>query len=155
MMNKSFQGISEKFLAGLPQMVIGIIGMSLFGAATLVFLILAVTLPFKRVFWTLFVCFGSGFAVSGVISAAGATKRNLAKRMRSYYEILDSRKVMTIEDMAAGTGRAPRLIQKDIREARKRKMAPDIWTDTEMTNIILGWKMYDLFLESEKNRKQR
>ena len=156
MMNKPAQRIGLRIPAGIPQLVLGIIGMSLFGAATLVFFILAMSpLPFENVFRILCSSFGGVFAASSILMTYGATKKKLAGRMRSYYEQLEIRRVMPIDDIAAITGRSPRMIRKDIREARKKNMAPDLWTDAGMANIILGRRVYEVFLEEEKNRKRQ
>ena len=154
-MNKPAQGIGLNIPAGIPQFVLGIIGMSLFGSAALVFLMLAMSpLPFEDVFMTLFSGFFLGFSGSTAMMTYGRTKRKLANRMRSYYEQLDIRRVMPIDDLAAMTDLSPRMIRKDIRDARKKKMAPDLWTDAGMANVILGRRVFEVFLEEERNRKR-
>lgn len=134
-------------------MVLGIIGLSLFGSATIVFLILALVLS-PWVFWVLFFCFGGASAISCALTTTGASKRKLARRMRNYYTVLEVRKIMSYEDIAAEAGRSARLVRKDIRDARRKKMAPDLWTDEEESKVILGREKYQRYLESEKDRKR-
>jgi hypothetical protein len=62
---------------------------------------------------------------------------------------------MAVNELAAGTGRTPKLIRKDIRDARQKNMAPDLWTDEKMLNVILGMDAYQRFLENENSRKQQ
>lgn len=137
---------------GIVRIVLGIIGMVTFGLCTLAFGIAGgVGMP---VFAPIAGACALAFAGSTVVTSSGFGTNKLAKQAQKYYSLFEKKKVYTLEEMAALTGRAPKKIKKDIRKMKGRGWLLDLIYDEGETSLMKGDDTYQQYLESRDHAAQ-
>lgn len=140
---------------GLPAMVFGVLGLVTTGLLSLAFGLVALLTAGLSMLVTAALSL-AGFVGSGLLLGSGVTKRKLAGRVRRYYAmLLQYKNVLTFENIAKITGMTQEAAKKDIKKAMDKKMMPDVRMDVQETCIMRGPEAYQLYVETEKARRQR
>lgn len=141
--------------AGIAQMTLGILGIVLSAVGMLaVGVVGAVGLLSGGIAAPMLILAGTTAASAGVM-AAGIGKRSLASKAYRMRLLLEEKKVCTIDQLAAVNARTPAQTRQDVKKALKMGYLPEVRMDAEETCAMLGADAFQLYLDSEKARKQK
>lgn len=138
---------------GLGRMLIGGLGLGLFGIGALISLGLALAVGTQ--FWPLCIGFGLMGAAGAGLLGSGRSRGRLKERLQKYYAILAQNPVRTYDELAAATGSEPKQIKRDIKAARRVAALPDVKSDAADTMLICGdeaWQHYQASVETQQQR---
>jgi hypothetical protein len=138
---------------GMVRLVLGILGLVVFGVGAVIFA--ALNLVSVSVFRPLTAGFGAMAALSAVFTGSGAAASRLSGRARQYDALFDKKPVCTLAEMAAATGHEPKKIRKNIKRAQKQGMLRDLRFDAGETCVIRGEEAWRQYLESRKTMAER
>ena len=159
---RQLQIIRDRMYARQPKgnvmgTVMGVIGYTFSGfllmaAATIA--LLMIVWPAKIFGASALICavLGTGFLGLGV---AGSKIRGKVKRFREYVKIIGDRAYCNIEELANKTGKTPKMVIKDIRKMIEDKMFLQGHMDQKETCLIVTNEMYNQYLLTEKQAKER
>lgn len=137
---------------GMVRIVLGIVGMVTFGLCTLAFGIAGIAMG--SLFGPVAGVCALAFAGSTVVASSGFDTNKLAKQAQKYYALFDKKKVYTLDEMAALTGRPPKKIKKDIRKMKAKGWLLDLIYDEGETSLMKGEDTYRQYLESRDHAAQ-
>lgn len=149
---------NQRISRGFPQIVLGSVGAFFFIPATFVFLASLLTmteLPTLIVGVVLTVLCAAAALASVSFLVTGIGKYGLADRAVRLSKLLQGKKVCTLDELAAETGRSRKQIKRDLRKIRARNMIPEIRTDADGTCVMWGQDTYEQHLRSEEARMQK
>ena len=145
--NKSLRGVFSMvagygmaILSGLAALFMlflnWLTGISLFGISVWFFLILA--------------------AVFAVVGAKGGGYRSRMKQLERYMKIMDGRDVVTLEELASGTGKSVKEVSKDLKAMIQDGMfASEAYLDPQNTTLMTSRKAYQQYVDTMKAYEQR
>lgn len=85
----------------------------------------------------------------------GIVQRKRLGRAERYFRLCGSRKFITIENLAKGTGKKLRKVQKDIQKMLSLGMFPEGHLDEQKTCFMLTDAVYQQYQEAENGRRIR
>ena len=100
--------------------------------------------------------FGVLTAIFAYIGARGGGYRARLRQLEQYMKIMDGRDVVTIEELAHGSGKSVKEVQKDLKAMIKDGMfASEAYMDPDGTNLMTSRKAYQQYQDTMKACRQR
>ena len=97
-----------------------------------------------------------GAAGAGVgLGFAGVRKTRLVKRFRQYLDVMGGRTYITLQELAAGTGRSIEKVRKDLKKMVQQGFFPQAYLDQKETTLMLDSNTYQQYLATQEAYEQR
>lgn len=140
--------------SGTTFQVLGIVGMSLFGLASLVLTAVAAGTGFIGV-WLADLITGGLFAGSGIMLSAGLKLKRRVTRFRNYVKQVGEKQYCKIEELAKAVGKSKNFVRKEIGYMIDNGFFLQGHVDQSGTTLITSNDMYEKYLQAENSRKDR
>ncbi|MDL2323540.1 5-bromo-4-chloroindolyl phosphate hydrolysis family protein [Ruminococcaceae bacterium OttesenSCG-928-A16] len=139
---------------GVLPVVLGAVGLGLFAVLFLVSGVLTLASVAAGGLASV-VLAAAGLLASSISLGFGASRRALGTRINHYYNLLEQKNVQTIDELAAAAASPVAQVKNDVQKAMRKQLMPGVRVDTTGTTLMLGDEAYNLYLETETNRKQK
>lgn len=126
-----------------------------FCIAAVSFLGLTMIERFAKGFFFGAVCFGLVGAACILFGITGTRKRGQLKRFNQYIKAMGSNLYYNIEDFARNLGYSEKVILKDLKEMIRSGVFKEGHLDKQETCLMISDKMYDQYLETQKNYEEQ
>ncbi len=141
-------------VAGVVQLVMGIVFTSGFGITTLIMLMLLAASS-EELFLIMTVIFGA-ITFGGVQNIVrGSKKIGLVNRFRDYAKVIGNRSYISIEELTGRTGRGKKAVLRDLKQMMQKKMFLQGRLDEKQTTFMLTDEAYEQYRQAEEGRKNR
>jgi len=142
---------------GMIGLVLGIIGVLIFGAVLIVLLIFTMIFGNKTdTFAILDVVFFIMFGLSMFLLVRSIISRRLLARIARYNSFfIGGRTAIPVSEIANQTGFSEETVRGDMRKMKQKNMHFDLYIDAEETTVMRGMDTYKQYLTSETQRKLR
>jgi 5-bromo-4-chloroindolyl phosphate hydrolysis protein len=156
---KGFGGIKRRRIPrGLPQIILGSLGVLVFGIAALLFLATLVTLA-EPILVVIGAILAGGCAVVALASAwllaTGIKRYKLADRATQLANLLQYKPAYTFDELATATKRSPKQIKRDVRKIQERGLLAEIYTDPDEKYMMWGRDTYEQYLQQKEAYLQK
>ena len=95
-------------------------------------------------------------AVFAIVGARGGGYRSRMRQLEQYLKIMDGRDVITVEELASGSGKTVKEVQKDLRTMIQDGMfASEAYLDPQGTNLMTSRKAYRQYQETMQAYEER
>ena len=142
-------------VAGIVMLVLGIIGMVLFGLASLVLYLVATFIKSFFVFGPLITVFMSIFIVCLGVTIKGVSLKNRTKRFLVYQDKLQRNNYFQIKEAAIHLGKSEKYIVKDLLRMIRLGMFPQGHLDAKKTCFIGDDATYEQYQKAELSYEER
>lgn len=99
-------------------------------------------------------CFGLAGVACILLGASGTRKRTQIKRFNNYIRAMGNNLYYDIEDFAQKLGYSEKTIIKDLKEMIRSGIFKEGHLDKQETCLMISDKMYDQYLETQKNYEE-
>jgi hypothetical protein len=136
-------------VAGILLQVFGGIGTGVFGISAVVFLLSMTMGPW---FGGLAFLMGILAGVSGIMIAAGVTKRARLKRAERYVQVMQEKGYINLQELAHLTNTSERYVRRDIKKMIRIGIFPEGHLDQQEKCLMINDSVYREYMELEKQR---